>query len=166
MRITKQLAEQIAAKLLTEKQANVTKLRKEYEDYITLAYLSQTPKEVLAVYAKHPEWFYTRGSVTLNGSGFRYESVSTNCQVICNGGSSANLMMNDKISHKAKMLQNKWESAKDKVRELKMKLEVALFNLRTYAAVQKSFPEAAPFLPKDATMSLMINYDALRKELK
>jgi len=166
MRITKQLAEELATKLLTTKQEQVSKLRKEYEEYVTAAYISQTPKEILSAYAKHPEWFYTGNSITLNEKGFRYESVTTTSQIICNSGTGANLTLSDKVAHKAKMLQNKWQSAKDKLRELKTKLELALFNLRTYASVQKNLPEAAPFLPKDATMSLMINYDALRKELK
>lgn len=166
MRMTKDVAHQIAIKLTEEKAKSVEQLHLDYKEYITQAYISQTPESVLEAFKQHPDWFYTRSGIEFSGNGFRWENVASTQIIICNGGTSANLTLTDTIAKKAMKLKTKWEDEYKKLKDLKSKIEVALFGLRTYAQIEKNLPEAVPYLPKQTSMELMVNFDTLRKEIK
>lgn len=164
--MTKDVAHQIAIKLTEEKAKSVEQLHLDYKEYITQAYISQIPESVLEAFKQHPDWFYTPSAIQFNGNGFNWENVYATTPIICNGGTSANLTLTEAIAKKAMKLKNKWMDENKKLKDLNCKIEVALFGLRTYAQIEKNLPEAVPYLPKQTSMELMVNFDTLRKEIK
>jgi len=129
--ISKDLAGQIAIKLTEKSRLFMEKLHTEYKDVVTELYEDQTPQDVKDCCKKHPEWFYKRGYVSFSGYGFNYESVSTTRQVICNGGTNANLHLTSKIADKIMSPYRKWEKAKEKYEKLKDDTKQAIIALKT-----------------------------------
>ena len=165
MRMTKELAKQIARKLTVKKIEVSNQIFIDYRQAVTDAYIKQTPKEVAETFKKHPDWFYTRSGISFSGHGFRWETVTATEQVICNSRSDANLNLDDKLAAKLTNLKRKNENAVAAYNALVDEIETALFNLRTFANVEKNFPEAIPFLPASTSTALMVNFDALRKKI-
>lgn len=166
MRISKQNSEIIAKQLMQKKKEKVNALLLEYQQGATDEYIKQTPKEVLEMSVKHPEYFALTNYVAVSGHGFRWEQIKTVKPVIKKGFNEPTLILNDKISDKLTKLKRKHQSAKDQYDQLLSEIETALLNLRTYANIEKNIPEAAPFLPKGETMALAINFDDIRSKIK
>lgn len=96
MKISKDLAGQIAFKLTENSRLAAEVINKEYQELVTLAYESQTPQLVKDCFKKHPEWHYTRQTLCFSGHGFNYERVSTTRPIICNAGTDASLALTAK----------------------------------------------------------------------
>lgn len=164
--ISRTVAEQIAYKLTTKSKASADALQKEYQEIVTKLYEAQTPKSVKDCDKKHPEWFYKRGTVNFRGHGFSYENVTTTRQVICNGGTNANLELNPEIAKQIVVAKNKWEKALDDYKNLKRETENALIALKTHKNIREHLPEAAQYLPPPMSNALVVNFDSLKKRLE
>lgn len=166
MRISQDLAQQIAYKLTQGSRDNADSFRVEYRELATAFYEQQTPKEVIAMKDLHPDYFQTRQRVDFAGHGFRYEQVTSTRSVICNAGQTANLALTPKIADKLTKAKAKWEKADKECQALKAETETALLNLRTFARISENIPAAIPFLPPPMSNALVVNVDSLNKKLK
>ncbi len=164
--ISKELAGQIAFKLTEKSRIAADNLHVEYRELVTVAYEAQTPKEVKDCFKKNPDWFYTKATISFNGHGFQWESVTGTRQIIANGGTSANLTLNNKISDQLQKAKRTWDKAKDKYKDLKVETTNALLALKTHANIRKEFPEAIPMLPPPISNALIVSFDSLRHKIK
>jgi len=164
-RISNETAKQIAIKLTEKSRIAAEKLHVEYRELVTELYEEETPQEVKALFKKLPDWFYTRGYVNFNGHGFGWEQVSTTRQIICNGGTNANLHLTSKIADKITTSKRKWDKAKKNYEDLKDETKQALLALKTTNNIRKEIPLAAPMLPPPMSNALVCNFDSLKKKL-
>lgn len=166
MQISQSLACLIANKLVENKQKEYDKLKKEYQDYVYDLYISQTPDEIKAIFKKHADWFMTTNIVRLHGHGFNYEYCEVQKPVIKNSpNENAVLKLSEKIVVKINSFLKAIQKAKDERNDLKSDIKTALLQLRTYKQIEKTFPEAAPWLPKQ-NMALVVDVEPIRRRLK
>src|SRR5690606_42149474 len=64
---------------------------------------------------------------------------------------------------KGKALFDSWQKAKDNYEALKQECETALINLRTFANIEKSLPEAKQYLPQ---LGLTVVVDTVQLDRK
>lgn len=166
MQISQSLACLIANKLVENKQKEYDKLDKEYSEYVYDLYLSQTPDEVKAMFKKHADWFMTTNTVRLHGHGFNYEYCDVKKPVIKNSPNDhAVLKLTEKIVAKINAYKKDLSKIKTERNNLKDDIKTALLQLRTYKQIEKTFPEAAPWLPKQS-MALVVDVEPIRRRLK
>ena len=165
MRITKYLANKVAQQLIEKKQKEVSTLRTEFQEYLTVVAEKRVPKDVMEFFKKQCEYVETSQSIFLNEKGFNREVISLTRQVPAKSSSSLHIVLNDTEATKAKRLHNAWLKAKENVERLKRELENALLNLRTYNRIEKELPEAFQLLPQGGGMLIPINIEKLRKEI-
>jgi len=164
-RITKELAKQVAIKLTEQSRLAVEVIKKEYQQLVTDIYISTTPKEIKEAFKKHPEWFYTRGQVILDGHGFRWERVPTTQHVIANAGTEADLKMTSVFADKIMKSKRKYDKSKEEYEKLKTETENALITLRTYRQIIENIPAAEKFMPPPISNALVVNFDNLNKRI-
>lgn len=165
-RISKELAKQVSIKLTEKSRMAADELHTVYREIATSMYEDQTPKEVKDCFKKNAEWFYTRSSISLDGHGFRWESISATRPVICNNNQNATLELNSKNSTVLINAKRKWEKAKDEYKKLQKETETAIINLGTHARIKENFPLAEPMLPPPMSNALVCNFDSLTKRLQ
>lgn len=163
--ISKDLARQIATKLTEKSRIAAEKLHVEYRELVTHSYEEQTPTEVKSLFKKFADWFYTRGSIRLNGHGFNYEYISSTRNVICNSNNECNLLLTAKVAEKLVSAKRKWEKAKKVYEELKEESKQALLTLKTFNNIRKEIPAAASMLPPPMSNALVVNFESLKKRL-
>jgi uncharacterized phage infection (PIP) family protein YhgE len=162
MRITKEIASQVAAKLLSLKYKELAELRKDFSDTVREMYMQTVPDDVIKCFKKHPIYFgYSQGnSITLYGNGFNHEHIHVE-RIPSNGKM---LTPSKEQADTLQKLQNKIKDLDKAAKELRKSIEVALYNLRTYEKVKTVFPEAYEFLP-EANTAIAINVDSIRELL-
>jgi len=163
--ISKDLASQIAYKLTVGSKQKVDAAHADYMEAVTELYEQQIPQDVKDCFSKNPDWFYTRGIVSFEGFGFRWENVSTKRGVIANSGTSAHLKLTGKSAEKLTAIKRKWEKEKANYEELKEETKNALLALKTYNNIRKELPLASPLLPPPMSNALVCNFDSLKKRL-
>lgn len=166
MRISKDLAGQIAYKLTEKTRIAMDAVKKEYGLLATEMYEATIPEAIKAAHKKHPEWFYSRGTMHFSGHGFNFERVTTERQVICNSGTDANLTLTAKTATTLMAAKRKYEKAEAEYKALKKETETAFINLGTYARIREHIPAAAPMLPPPMSNALVCNFDSLNKRLE
>lgn len=164
MRITKQMASDVAKQLCAEKQNQIDGLKKQQADYVTALYLSWLPQDIKDAFAKHQSFFRKTSSFYLSGHGLSHDYFNLS------GQQPDGTLINQKFSaEQAKVIVdygNKISDLQKNVRELQRGIEVALFSLTTYKNVERGFPEAFKLLPADkAVTGLMINVKDIRCQL-
>jgi len=162
-RITKLIAENVAAKLTEKQDSEIKELKSELSNKFTDIYLKTIPKEVLDFHKKYPEFIETRSNMQISGNGFQYQSLSLNKSF---PAKNHIFLPNEKDAKTLLSLVNEISDKKSEHSKLKQEIEVLLFGLRTYTKVNSEFPEATPFLPKTITSALMVNISDLREKLK
>lgn len=166
MRITKEIAYNVALGLTNKSKKACEKLETEFQLAVVCAYDQQIPDLVKSTFKKFPEWFARTDYITLRGHGFNHESVFLKKQAICNNGSnSAFLAMDDEIGSALQMKRNAHAKARKKYSELLNETAQTLMDLRTYKRISEVFPSAMPFLPKEMSTSLIVNIDSLLLKL-
>jgi len=163
MNITKAIATEVAGKLLSKQVLEIQTLRKELEYKFDEIYLKTIPKEVVELFKKYPNYFYTRRNFQLSGNGFNWKSVSTSKDLPSINGSfipnaTDAVILLDAI--------NIIDTKKSEYHKLTSEIENALFSLRTYKRVQENFPEAFVFLPNSISNKLVVNISDLRNKIK
>lgn len=165
-RISNDLAGQIATKLTEKSRVAAEKLHIEFRDLVTKTYESQIPDEVKNCFKKNPDWFYTRGTIKLNGHGFNWEHVGATNPVISNSNESSLLKMSDKIAANLMTAMRKWQKAKEKYETLRAEAKQALLALKTFSNIRKELPEASSMLPPPLSNALVVNFTSLHNRLK
>lgn len=167
-RITKTLSEQIANKLIEPKLKEAKKLQQELSNKIIKYHQDLIPQEIKDLANKHKSYFKWGNYIYsnfLNNHYYSYTSDASNSLLISNGSSLE--FKNEKDKSFFQKLSLESEKRFDVIEKLKEEIIISLQTLRTYTNIQKSFPEAAEYLPiSGASTALVVNYDKLRAKLK
>ena len=165
MRMTKDLAQDVARRITEKSSEYVDKCLKDVQSFVTKVYVESVPIEVSGAFKKFPDYFCVTERIKVLGTGFSYDYIDTDedVEVVCNLDNEAVLKLNGADSNKYVSLNRKYESAKKKHREFKKEIEVSLYSLRTFSQIEKHIPEAVPFLPKSESLAVAKNFTRLRK---
>lgn len=166
-RITKDIATDVAIQLTANKKAEIKKLEDELAGFITGIYEASLSDLIKQAFKKHKGFLHTTNSIRLTGAGlsvgYKYYALSYELPK-CN--SCGQFPMNDEQSAKIVKLDDKIQDLIKEHRDLKQSIENALYNLRTYANVEREFPEAFKLLPvKSVNTALMVNIKDIRCKL-
>lgn len=162
-RITKDIATQVAIKLLESKKKEVEECSLKLSETLESFVLKKVPKKLLEYYKEFPQYTKTKNGFQLHGNGFNFNYISVRKDIPSISSTF------DPTPEEAKILldlKNKKENLQNNYEDLKQKIEIALYSLRTYAKVAVEFPEAVPFLPKSITDKVALNIIDIRKQIK
>lgn len=165
MRITKQIASDVANQLLAKKVKGNNRNWTELSNEVYESVLKTIPKEITELYEKHPSYVRTSQNVRLFGNGFNHENISTPRGFPCIDYSKTYTPTEKEAADWIKLL-NDYKDGKDNLRKLSSEIESALYNLKTYKAVQDNFPEAYELLPEKVSTSLSVNLSDIRQKIK
>lgn len=162
-RITKNLAAVIAEKLTAKKKIEIDKIRDELKTYLYNYFEKETPVEILKQFKKTPQYFKSENCIQLCGNGFNYDSFNfTKSLPLAN----TRINPSDALAKGVSTLYRKINEKDKEYRNLRIEIEIALTNLRTFNNARKEFPEAAILLPKEGTTEVAINIIDIQKQLK
>ena len=168
-RITKDLCERIADKLVEPKLKKARQLQQEFNAKIIKYHQDLIPKEVMEFALKNKEYFKWSDYVYAAQSKFGYNYYYNNPRVsnILISKSNTITFKNSKDENTFEKLYSEYNKQFDNIENLKQEIIISLQALRTYKNIQESFPEAAEYLPTVGTSTaLVVNYDKLRAKLK
>jgi len=167
MRITKDIAQDVAIKLLAKKYASIKQFKLQLAEKIKPAYDKTIPEDVLKTASKYPDYFDINNYVRLNGNGWNYVNINMEgLKVVSKRSISPLFEPQGKFADVIKKLHNELADKESEVKQLKTEIENTLYSLRTYAKISEIFPEAVPFLPKHENTQLVVNVQGLRDRLK
>jgi len=168
-RITKAIAEDVAKQLVATKVNELTAIKTKLAETVADLYHNSIPKEVTSLFKKHPKYLHTTTTVNVTGAGINGGmhldfSIALPSKV---GGWNTYLNLPDDAVSEIVEMANDIESKASAIRRLRRDIETAIFSLRTYANVEKEFPEAFALLPvSKVNTALAININSIRKEIK
>lgn len=165
MRITKDLATQIAIKLTEKHRETYKAADKAANDYVRAAYMESVPALVTSF--KYLEYINTTNRVYVSSAALN-TTFYVSPEVPSNSGHGVKIVLSNS---QADTLQKLMYAAKDadiKARGLKQEIINTLLALRTFKTVREQFPEASEHLPNDNTVStaLIPDLSKLRNQLK
>ena len=167
MRITKDVAEETAKKMISKKTLELKKMKSDFSDKIRKVKVKEIPKQVIETYEFHPNYFNKIGIVYLRGLGFNNDPISVQNYPYDN---NYYLELTEKNGVSILLIEfNKIKSLEKEIKDLKLEIETALYStLRTYKRVEESFPEALEFLPpiNNNKTALVVNLSSLRDKIK
>ena len=166
MRITKQIASDVAFKMLTKKREQLKSKKVSISEKLEHMILKTIPMGILDFSKKHPDYFKWADDVSINGNGFNYKHFDLNKNVVSISRYRVAFEPNEQEAKELSNLINSYEKQEKELKELQNEIEITVFNLRTYNKVSENFPEALPYLPKGENTSLTINLSDLRQKLK
>lgn len=164
-RISKDLAWDLARKLTSGSESAIELLRAEFEEAVTCAYEAQIPDDIKELSKRHPDWFQHVEDIRLDSSGFASTYVNLTRPVIAFHGKGQFPGLNNSISAPLVKMNHKIMNADKKYKTLKRETQQALLALKTHANIIKHFPNAAPLLPRQMSLSLVVNFDSLKRRL-
>lgn len=165
MRITKQLASEIAKQVTAEKKKQwldaETILRKTTREFAE----KNIPSDVLKFQKKYPKLISSSSSeqftnVDLNFKRFYFDKYIPNYF-------PSYVPISDEDAKTLKNMSDNVDKLKKEQADLYKEIEIALLSLKTFKVVREEFPEAAKFLPEDKKIStaLSVNLNDIRKKL-
>lgn len=170
MRISKDLAEVIAKKLLAKKLSEVDSLINKIKQIAIDSYTESIPIEVINFSSTRKEWLRRCYSLKLVGYGLDYYYVSSNHPLLFSGDASYIFHAPTKeIAEELVLLIQQKETLQSHYNKLFENTKAALLNLRTYKNIREQFPEAAEYLPQTdgvTTTALAVNLTDLRSNFQ
>lgn len=163
-RITKQIANAVANQLVLPKRQDVQNQENKLKGIATGIYLKSIPTEVMQQFEKYPSYFKKRISFELKEHGFNYERFSLEKNLPENS-ENYYIQVTAGDSSILRIEKDKVQDMTDELNRLRLDIENAIFNLRTYNNVEKEFPEAFKLLPKQQTTALIVNLKDIRCKL-
>lgn len=164
MRITKELANNIARGLLKTKTDEISEFSKSIREYATEIYKRQIPENVLKLFKSNKEYINTSCSVRLIGNGFNYDYQAID--ELPSTLTHPHLVFTNEEAEKLLSMRYRLEALKKDREELKKEVEQTLISLGTYKRVSENFPEAIPFLPKVKNAEIVVDLTKLREKIK
>lgn len=167
MRITKQIAQDVAMQLVSGKRVEIKELKNKQAEFLTEIYENSLSDLIKESFAKHKGFIYSGSSLRLSGVGLPqgYKNYPLTKELPkCN--SCSIFPVTDEQAAIILGYSDKVDDLEREVNELQNNIEAALFNLRTYGNVEKEFPEAFKLLPVTKTNTgLMVNIKDIRCKL-
>lgn len=166
MKISKQLAEDLAKMLTLKKDKAIEKAKKGLTDFAEKIYLKSIPKEVMAMFEKYPSYIKKTNYLYISGKGLNHESVYLSKSFPSK--ESVAFQPTEKECDNFRRLIDNSENLRNKKRELINQTEAALITLSTSKRVSEQFPELMDYLNKldNGKLTPVANIEELKKELK
>jgi hypothetical protein len=165
-RITKDIAQEVADKMVVPALAQVEVAHKKLKDAMWVIMDNRTPQIIKDAFAKNPEYFDTIERVYVQGNGFNGQEIKTSERFISQSGNYSTTVQPTEAECKLLWeLYVDWEKQNKECVELKSSIFNTLYSLRTYAQVGKNFEEAVPFLPEKTSTELSVPIDNIREKL-
>lgn len=162
MRITKQIAENVAERLTETKVKNLEAQKQKIKDLVTELIREKTPHEVVLLSKKHTSFFTITDRFRFDTEDFKWEYFESNERF---PSTEKHYELTKEENKKLFTLVQKREKQKNEIKQLRKEIEQALINLKTFKRVETEFPEAFKFLPKNGSTALVVNVDSIRKQL-
>ena len=164
-RITKDVAEGMAKKLIQPKVDEVNRLFSDFYAEVEDLYFTALPKEIKEAYKLHSQYLNLSSRACLNSSGFSYAWVDFSKRLP--SPSHNEIEFSGEIMGQLLKKYSSIKAKKEEVYNLSKQIEATIYNLRSYTKIQEVFPEAAVFLPIDrGNVTAVSNIDELRAKLK
>lgn len=164
MRITKQIASDVAKELVAKKSKENGKVWIELCEKIHKSILKTIPKDLLEISEKYPNYIKGSQVVKIIGNGFNHESINISKTFPCTDWSRIYTPTEEEGKEWISLF-NKYHDERKKISELYRDIENCLYNLKTYKAVEENFPEAYKYLPVKIATSLSINLSDIRQKI-
>lgn len=165
-RITKEIAENVATKLVQSKKQVIDCLRKKLENEVKEHVIKEVPLEVMLVFNKNPNFIRVERRVEISGNGWNFQSVYLDKAIPCNNNYKINFIPEAKIANELLLIFNEISDKEKEIKLLKNDLINTIYNLRTYKSVELNFTEAFELLPKIINNSVQLNLSEIRNRLK
>jgi hypothetical protein len=166
-RITKSLAESIASSLLAKKKEKISHKRQELKEKVTQVIEQTIPEDVLKFHESNQDWMRGSQDFRLQGDGTGTDYTHYRTTKTLPSNSQYNwVKIPDKSHNEVMNLHSKIDKMESDLKKARFEVETAIFNLRTYSNLEKEFPEAAKYLPKNGTTALVVNIDKVRQLIK
>ena len=161
MNITKGIAEEIATKLLIEKQNELDEQNKTLKEFVKNIIRSRIPAEIDALWGRFPNWINSTYYFYITGEGMNHTQMNLGGEIPF--GASNTIQFTPEQAREYTAHQNKLDNLKKEYDALYQEIVTALVGLRTYNRIQESFPEAYALLPADRkSTALVVNINKLR----
>lgn len=165
-RITKDIAQEVAEKMVAPVLAQVKVAHKKLKDAMWVVMDNKTPQIIKDAYAKNPEYFDTIERVYVQGNGFNGQEIKTSKRFISPSGNYSTTIQPAEAEGKILWdLYVEWEKQNKEYVELKSSIFNTLYSLKTYAQVGKNFVVAVPFLPEKTSTELSVPIDNICEKL-
>jgi hypothetical protein len=167
-RITKALSEEIARKLVEPKKKELEELNEKKRSIAEKRAWEDLPEEVIKLAQSHPEYVQCKNSARVYGPDIvDHVNETFDKPLPVKDTWAPKIVLNKDESKEYFDLLTKSRNIAQSIYELKHKIEVAVYNLRTYKRIREEFPEASKYLPNGKKKTgLAIRLDEIRKELK
>lgn len=165
-RITKQIAENVAYKLVMPKKTKLKERNIEFSKKITELCWDRVPVEIITLFKTHPSYFRTASIFRPTGNGWNSQYLDLFEEVPSIRGNNFYFEMEIKTSNALLKEYNRNKDQKEQIEELQRDLVNTLLNLKTYKAVTENFPEAAEHLPKIVNNTVALNLSDIRNRIK
>lgn len=168
MRITKQIAAGVAAKMSKPAFDAAKALHDELRKLVTEFRIANTPKEILEAFKDPKLNPYIRACNGLNiqGMGLFSEFVRYTDGPLPEASEYIKTFTLTSETEYIAFAFNRWQDAVEDAEALRKELEITLLNLKTFTRVQQDLPEAVDYLPSATTTALAIDTSKLREKLK
>lgn len=165
MRITKQLAQDVAIAILKERSVKHQQFKNETGEIIHKHLMSLLPKDVVKLFnSKDKGYLRTTSYVRAIGQGLNFDHIDTPEHPYTGNNSCT---FPDELSLKISKRREISNNESQEIRNLRDQIEATLIDLRTVKKVNEFFPEASPFLSTEkATVYLPVNLDKLRSKIQ
>jgi len=162
MNVTKQIAREVAIKLLKPKQDELKAIKDKLgiEAYLILA--STIPANVIVGFEANKQYYHFTKTIQVRGYGFNFEWIEMSDILPYNSKTT------ELTQDQANSLMPLWIQKIDKekeIKELKTDLENAILTLRTYARIKEQLPEAYELLPDKTSTAISINLESIKTRL-
>lgn len=169
MRITKQIALEVAEKMAKPTFDRVKEIKNQMYNLLRDYHMMSIPHDVVKLQKEYPSYFKTTNSISIEVGNFK-EGVGGGESIIV--PANTNTLYINEISDKALLCKLEKSSAKkqrlkEKGRRLERSIESSLLQLGTYKRVQDSFNEAYGYLPSVESRNLpALEINSIRELLK
>jgi hypothetical protein len=169
MRITKDIAEIVAKKMLEEKSKKNQKVLESLKLKIYDQVFETMVPKLVNKFMKDDLgdiWLKKSKGVILSGNGFNHEYIDILPFPSTTGSTYVHMTPDKEIAKNWRKTYDDYQKEKDKITKLRREISALLYNLKTYSKVSNEFPEAFPHLPEKQETGLSICVEDIRKELK
>lgn len=159
-RVTKDLAHNVAKSLLKKKQETLDSLKEELRLITIDIVIKSIPIEVMELSKKHRNYFISNNYCYFSGRGMG--NGETRDLKISLPFPSRNIHLDNEVADDIVARDLVIKKLKKEIEDLHLKFETAIFKLVTFNRVEKEFPEAFEFFPKNGVNLPSVNMQEIR----
>lgn len=166
MRMSKELAQNIAREITKKRLLAITKLQEQFDKIITEECEKQVPLAVRKAFKSHPAYIRQTKSVSIHGVGLSTRHYQSLLRDIPEHKNDRSIKMPDAIAATLTKMIEQLEDMRKSYNEMRKEIENSLIALNSFSRIQKELPEAVKYLPKSTSQALMVNLDKTRELIR